>query len=64
VTPRKETSFAYVLSRKRYPILKLLGKKRSITSEELALAMFRVGLEQPKQRLFENDHLRDYLETL
>lgn len=64
MTPRKEPSFAYVLSRKRYPILKLLGKKRSIISEELTLAMFRVGLEQPKQLLFENDHLRDYLETL
>lgn len=64
VTPRKEPSFAYVLSRKLYPILKLLGKKMSITSEELALAMFHIGLEQPEQLLFENDHLRDYLETL
>ena len=64
VTPRKEPSFAYVLSRKLYPILKLLGKKMSITSEELALAMFHIGLEQPEQLIFENDHLRDYLETL
>lgn len=64
VTPRKEPSFAYVLSRKLYPILKLLGKKTSITSKELALAMFHIGLAQPKQLLFENDHLRDYLESI
>ena len=64
VNPRKEPSFAYVLSRKLYPILKLLGKKMSITSEELALAMFHIGLAQPKQLLFENDHLRDYLESI
>jgi len=64
VTPRKEPSFTYVLSRKLYPLLKLLGKKISITSEELALAMFRIGIEQPQQLLFENDHLRDYLETV
>ena len=64
VTPRKEPSYTYVLSRKLYPLLKLLGKKVSITSEELALAMFRIGLEQPQRLLFENDHLREYLETV
>ena len=64
VTPRKEPSFTYALSRKLYPLLKLLGKKMSITSEELALAMFRIGIEQPQQLLFENDHLRDYLEIV
>lgn len=64
VTPRKEPSFAYVVSRKLYPVLKLLGKKMSITSKELALAMFHIGLAQPKQLLFENDHLRDYLESI
>lgn len=64
VTPRKEPSFAYVLSRKLYPVLKLLGKKMSIASEELAIAMFRIGLDQPQQLLFENDHLRDYLESV
>lgn len=64
VTPRKEPSFAYVVSRKLYPVLKLLGKKMSITSEELALAMFHIGLAHPKQLLFENDHLRDYLESI
>ena len=36
----------------------------SITSEELALAMFRIGIEQPEQLFFENDHLRDYLEIV
>ena len=64
VTPRKEPSYTYVLSRKLYPLLKFLGKKVSITSEELALAMFRIGIEQPEQLFFENDHLRDYLEIV
>jgi len=64
VTPRKEPNFTYVLSRKLYPLLKRMGKKMSITSEELALAMFRIGLEQPQQNTFENEHLRDYLETV
>jgi len=64
VTPRKEPNFTYTLSRKLYPLLKFFGKKMSITSEELALAMFRIGLEQPEQLLFENHHLRDYLEPV
>ncbi len=64
VQPRKEPNFTYVLSRKLYPLLKRLGKKMSITSEELALAMFRIGKEQPAELLFENDQLRTYLETV
>ena len=61
VQKRKEPNFSYVLSRKLYPVLKLLGKKLSITSEELALAMFLIGLKKPQKTLFENDELREYL---
>ena len=61
VQKRKEPNFSYVLSRKLYPVLKLLGKKLSITSEELVLAMFLIGLKKPQKTLFENDELREYL---
>ncbi len=45
VTPRKEPNFSYVLSRKLYPILKMMGKKYSITSEQLAQGIFNVGMK-------------------
>ena len=64
VQKRKEPNFSYSLSRKLYPILKHLGKKFSITSEELAQAMFYIGLKQPEKTLFENDDLLRYLEEV
>ena len=64
VQKRKEPNFSYLLSRKLYPILKHLGKKFSITSEELAQAMFYIGLKQPEKTLFENDDLLRYLEEV
>ena len=64
VQKRKEPNFSYSLSRKLYPILKHLGKKFSITSEELAQAMFYIGLKQPEKTLFENDDLLHFLEEI
>ena len=64
VQKRKEPNFSYSLSRKLYPVLKYLGKKFSITSEELAQAMFYIGLKQPVNTLFENDDLLRYLEEV
>ena len=64
VQKRKEPNFSYSLSRKLYPVLKYLGKKFSITSEELAQAMFYIGLKQPEKTLFENDDLLRFLEEV
>ena len=64
VVKRKEPNFSYTLSRSLYPFLKLLGKKFSITSEELGQAMFHIGLNQPEKTLFENDDMLHYLEVV
>ena len=45
-----------------YPIIKLLGKKYSITSVELAKAMFVIGMNEQEQTVFENDDLRGMVE--
>ena len=63
VTPRKEPAFSYVLSRKIYPLFKLLGKRFSITSEQLALSLFKIGQENPELNFFENKDLIDFLES-
>lgn len=64
VVKRKEPNFSYTLSRSLYPVLKLLGKKFSITSEELGQAMFHIGQNQPEKTLFENDDMLNYLEVV
>jgi len=55
---RKEPNFSYTFFRMLYPIIKLLGKKYSITSLELAKAMFAIGMNKQEQTVFENDELR------
>jgi nucleoside-diphosphate-sugar epimerase len=56
---RKEPNLSYAFFRMLYPIIKLLGKKYSITSLELAKAMFVIGMNEQKQTVFENDELRE-----
>lgn len=63
VTPRQEPAFSYVLSRKIYPLLKFLGKGFSITSEQLAFSLVKIGQEKPELNLFENKDLIDFLES-
>lgn len=58
VIKRKEPNFSYAFFRIFYPIIKLLGKKISITSLELAKAMFALGMNKQEQMVFENDELR------
>ena len=62
VIKRKEPNFSYALFRMLYPIIKLLGKKYSITSVELAKAMFVIGMNEQEQTVFENDDLRGMVE--
>jgi len=59
VTKRKEPNVSYAFFRLLYPIIKLLGKKYSITSLDLAKAMFMIGMEKKNQVVFENDELRE-----
>ena len=59
VEARKEPNLMYVISRKLYPILKLMGKNASIKSTELAGAMVHVGLSGEADEILEN---RDILE--
>jgi hypothetical protein len=58
VLKRKEPNLSYAFFRMLYPIIKLLGMKYSITSLELAKAMFAIGMNKQQQMVFENDALR------
>ena len=54
VEPRKEPGFAYRISRILYPLIRLLGPKYSITSKELARAMFEAGIKGADKEVLEN----------
>ncbi|MEM7658370.1 MAG: NAD-dependent epimerase/dehydratase family protein [Bacteroidota bacterium] len=54
VEPRDEPNFSYRLFRWLYPLLKGLMAKTSITSEELAQAMFVAGKQGAPQEVLEN----------
>ena len=57
VVQREEPNFMYRLFRIAYPLLKLMGKKYSITSVALAKALFILGMQDQHQTTFENDEL-------
>lgn len=57
VVPRKEPNFTYRLMRFLYPLVKLLGKKYSVTSVELANAMFYTGLNGGSKEVLENSDI-------
>lgn len=61
VTPRKEPNFSYKLTRWMYPLIKLLGPNASITSEQLAQAIFDVGVGGYSSQVLENKDMLDYL---
>lgn len=54
VVVRKEPNFGYRLSRKLYPLVKVLGSKFSITSEQLAKAMVSTVVYGEGQQVLEN----------
>lgn len=58
VTPRIEPNFSYVLSRKLYPMLKKIMPGSVITSEQLARAMFKTGLNGTGQVTYENPEIK------
>jgi nucleoside-diphosphate-sugar epimerase len=59
VTKRQEPNLMYTISRFVYPIIKLFGKKYSITSVELAKSMFVLGMKNQPKTTFENEELID-----
>lgn len=59
VVPRKEPNFTYRLMRFLYPLVKLMGKKYSITSVELANAMFFTGVKGCEKEVLENSDIAD-----
>lgn len=61
VSPRKEPSFLYGLMRTLYPVIKLFGKNASITSTDLAKAMFTVGLHGATDEILENKAILNYV---
>jgi nucleoside-diphosphate-sugar epimerase len=61
VTPRKEPNFSYTLSRFLYPLIRRLGTGVSIKSTELALVMFKIGIEGCDKEILEN---KDILEKI
>lgn len=54
VTPRVEPNLTYKITRFIYPLLKLLAPKSVVTSEHLAHAMFKVGLDGFSKDTLEN----------
>ena len=58
VTPRIEPNFSYRLMRLLYkPLISKLGNKFSVTSEQLAKAMVKVGLFGADKTIFENQDI-------
>ncbi|MGD1892239.1 MAG: NAD-dependent epimerase/dehydratase family protein [Cyclobacteriaceae bacterium] len=64
VTPRKEPSIMYRLLRWFYPILKRLSPDSSITSEQLAQAMFNIGLHGANEEILENSAILGYANSV
>ena len=55
--PRQEPNVAYRIFRVLYPLIKILGKKYSIKSTELASAIFLVGLSGTQKDILENQDI-------
>lgn len=63
VKKRKEPNVSYVLMRWLYPLIMLLGKNFSITSWQLAQAIFQLGMTEKKQTTFENNELLELIKN-
>jgi len=63
VVPREEPNLMYKISRKLYPIIKLLGSGASVKSTQLAQAMFNVGLNGSNIEILENIDILNHSQT-
>lgn len=59
--PRKEPNIGYTIMRVLYPVIKLLGPKYSITSQQLADALFLIGMKGAGREVLENKDILEYL---
>ncbi len=59
--PRKEPNLMYTISRMLYPVIKMLGKKYSIESEQLGKAIFAAGFSPTEKQILENQDILSYL---
>ena len=60
VEARKEPNVAYRIFKVLYPLIKILGKKYSIKSTELADVMFEVGVSGAPQEILENQDILEF----
>lgn len=60
VTQRSEPNFFYKMMRKIYPLIKHIPKA-SITSEQLAKAMYNIGLKAEGKLVYENADIRKFI---
>lgn len=58
VEKRKEPNWTYSLMRKLYPLFKTFYSSGMITSEELAKAMFKAGMEGAHRTVLENQEIK------
>lgn len=58
---RKEPNFMYAVMRSLYPLLRVFGPKFSITSADLAAAMFFSAFNHPPKKILENVDILNYL---
>ena len=63
VLKRNEPNLSYALMRFLYPLIRLLGKKYSITSWQLAQAIFQLGMTETDQTTFENNELLELIKN-
>lgn len=61
VDVRKEPNIGYRITRLLYPMIKLIGRKYSIPSTELAKAMFNVGMNGAEKEVLENEDILKYV---
>jgi len=64
VEKRNEPNIMYSISRALYPLLKGLGEKYSITSEQLAEAMYQSAFIEPNMDTLENQDILNYLRSI
>lgn len=64
VQKRKEPSLAYGLFRSLYPLMKHIAPKSAITSDELAQAMFEVGITGHNLQTLENEDIKGVLSEI
>ena len=63
VESRQEPNIGYTIIKKLYPVVRLLGDKYSITSTQLANAMFNVGLNGADKQILENQDILQHIQV-